>query len=186
VNEPGMLCTNGMSNAAHSSRWANAAVVTTLGPAEFGPGPFAGVAYQRRCESAFFELGGSDYTAPAQRADDFLDGRESRGPLETSYVFGARPERIDTALAPRERNAIRRALARFDRQIEGFAGSEGLLVGIETRSSGPVRMLRDRATYRAEGFANLYPVGEGAGYAGGIMSAALDGARAAQAICAGA
>jgi hypothetical protein len=177
-----MLCTNGMSNSAHSSRWATAALVTTFGPAEYGPGAFSGVALQRELESAFFELGGSDYTAPAQRAHDFLAGRASEGDLETSYGFGARAARIDEALPKRARDALRRALERFDRQLEGFAGPDGLLVGVETRSSGPVRIPRDRQTYLAEGWKNLYPVGEGAGYAGGIMSAALDGANAAHAL----
>jgi len=183
VNEPGHLCTNGMSNATHSSRYANAALVTTFGPNEFGTVPFAGVEFQRHYEAAFFELGGSDYTAPAQRATDFLAGRDSTGEFDTSYTFGARAGRIDLALPPRARDALRRGLEKFGGMIEDFAGPDGLLVGIETRSSGPVRMPRDRETYRARGFQNLYPIGEGAGFAGGIMSAALDGARCAQAIC---
>ena len=90
------------------------------------------------------------------------------------------PGRIDALLPPRVRDALRHALARFERQIEGFAGPEGMLVGIESRSAGPVRIPRDPDSLRARGFANLFPVGEGAGYAGGIMSAAIDGARAAQ------
>lgn len=175
VNEPGYLCTNGMSNSTHSSRWANAAVVVTVSPED-------GVAFQREYERVFFEAGGSDYTAPAQRAPDFLAGRESTGPLDSSYTFGTRPGRIDALLPGQVRDALRRALERFDGMIEGFAGPQGLLVGVESRSSGPVRIARDRETFRAAGFANLYPVGEGAGYAGGIMSAALDGARCAQAM----
>ena len=184
VSEEGMLCTNGMSNSGHSSRWANAAVVTTFGPddyAAYGDGPFAGVAFQRHYERAFFEAGGGDYTAPAQRVPDFLGGRRSRGDLQTSYTFGAVPGRIDRLLPERARDALRRALARFDRQIPGFAGPEGMLVGVESRSSGPVRIPRDRRTFVAEGWCNIYPAGEGAGYAGGIMSAALDGAHCAQA-----
>ena len=184
VNEAGMLCTNGMSNSRHSSRWANAAVVTTFGPEEYaahGDGPFAGVAFQRHSERAFFEAGGADYTAPAQRVPDFLAGRMSQGELATSYPFGTVPARIDELLPQRARDALRRALVRFDDQIPGFAGPAGLLVGIESRSSGPVRIPRDRGTLVAEGWQNLYPAGEGAGYAGGIMSAALDGAHCAQA-----
>jgi len=185
VNEPGRLCTNGMSNSKHSSRWANAAVVTTLTPDEFAAmgfeGPLAGVELQRALEQRFFAAGGGTYAAPAQRAPDFLAGRESAGELQTSYGFGAVPGRIDQLLPPKVRDAIAEALPRFDRTIPGFAGPEGLLVGIETRSSGPVRMTRDRETRRALGFANLYPAGEGAGYAGGIMSAAIDGVRAARA-----
>jgi uncharacterized FAD-dependent dehydrogenase len=180
VNEPGLLCTNGMSNSMHSSPWANAALVTTFGPEDYGPDAFAGVELQQRLERVFFEAGGADYTAPAQRADDFLAGRETSRPRRSSYTFGTRPGRIDRLLPERARDAIARALVRFDRQIPGFAGPEGLLVGLESRSSGPIRLPRDRQTFTATGFDNLYPVGEGAGYAGGIMSAAIDGARAAR------
>jgi uncharacterized FAD-dependent dehydrogenase len=184
VSAPGLLCTNGMSNSKHSSPFANAALVTTLGPREFGDGPFAGVAFQDALERAFFAAGGGDYTAPAQRAPDFLAGRASSSALESSYRLGLRAERIDALLPERVLAALRHALARFDRQIAGFAGPDGLLVGIETRSSGPVRIPRDADTLRARGFANLYPCGEGAGYAGGIMSAAIDGARGAQSLLA--
>jgi len=184
VSEEGMLCTNGMSNSTHSSRWANAAVVTTLVPNDYAPhgaGPFAGVAFQRHYEREFFDAGGANYAAPAQRVPDFLAGRRSAGELLTSYTFGVVPGRIDALLPERVRDALRRALGRFDRQIPGFAGQEGILVGVESRSSGPVRIPRDRDTFVAEGWCNLYPAGEGAGYAGGIMSAALDGAHCAQA-----
>ncbi|MEL6905227.1 MAG: FAD-dependent protein [Planctomycetota bacterium] len=184
VNEPGRLCTNGMSNSKHSSMWANAAIVTTLDPDDFAAlgheGPLAGVALQRELEARFFEAGGGTYAAPAQRADDYLRGVESTGELRTSYGFGAVPGRVDALLPAKVRDAIASALPRFDRTIPGFGGAEGLLVGIETRSSGPVRMTRERDTRAALGFANLYPVGEGAGYAGGIMSAAIDGARSAR------
>jgi hypothetical protein len=179
VNEPGYLCTNGMSNSRHSSPWANAALVTTVGPREFGPGPFAGVEFQRALEARFFAAGGGDYSAPAQRASDFLAGRASSGALRSSYVLGLVPARVDLLLPEPLRAALAHALARFERSIPGFAGDQGLLVGIESRSSGPVRMPRGDATRRARGFANVYPVGEGAGWAGGIMSAALDGARSA-------
>ncbi len=183
VNEAGFLCTNGMSNSRHSSPFANAAVVTTLLPADFsayGTGPFAGVALQRHFESAFFAAGGGSYAAPAQRASDYLAGKPSdEGRFRTSYALGTVAARIDRLLPPAVRDAIARALLSFDRAIPGFAGSEGLLVGVESRSSGPVRIPRDASTRRALGFANLLPMGEGAGYAGGITSAAIDGIRAA-------
>jgi uncharacterized FAD-dependent dehydrogenase len=185
VNEPGLLCTNGMSNSRHSSAWASAALVTTFGPREFGPGVFAGVAFQRELERRFFEAGGGDYTAPAQTAADFLAGRESADLRHTTYTFGTRPGRLDRLLPAAAAAAIARALGRFDAVLPGFAGQAGTFVGLESRSSGPLRMPRDPATRRALGFANLYPVGEGAGYAGGIMSAALDGARSALALVAG-
>ena len=182
VNEPGLLCTNGMSNSKHSSRFANAALVVTLDPRTPGSGPLAGVERQRALERKFFEAGGSDYSAPAQRASDFLAGRESRGALVSSYRFGCVPGRLDLLLEEPLRAALARALARFERSIPGFAGDQGLFVGLESRSSGPVRIPRERETMRARGVLNLYPVGEGAGWAGGIMSAAIDGARAARAL----
>jgi uncharacterized FAD-dependent dehydrogenase len=182
VNEPGLLCTNGMSNSRHSSRFANAALVVTLDPRTPGGGAVAGVERQRELERRFFEAGGSDYSAPAQRASDFLARRESRGELVSSYRFGCVPGRLDLLLDEPLRAALARALARFERSIPGFAGDQGLFVGLESRSSGPVRVPRERETLRARGFSNLYPVGEGAGWAGGIMSAAIDGARAARAL----
>jgi len=182
VCRPELLCTNGMSNSRHSSPWANAALVTTLGAREYGAGAWAGVRFQEQYERRFFEAGGGDYTAPAQRACDFLAGRPSTGELASSYGFGTRPERIDALLPETVRSALARALERFDRQIRGYAGVEGLLVGIESRSSSPLRLPRDDESRRARGFANLLPIGEGAGFAGGIMSAAIDGARSAQAL----
>jgi hypothetical protein len=171
-----------MSNSRHSSPWANAAIVTAVGPREFGPGPFAGVDYQRELEARFFVQGGGDYRAPAQRASDFLAGRDSALLESTSYKFGVVPGRIDRLLPEAVRDALRRSLAAFDRQIPGFASDAGIMVGVETRCSAPLRMPRDAQTFRARGIENLYPVGEGAGYAGGILSAAIDGARAAQAL----
>ena len=179
TNAPGLLCTNGMSNSSHSSPWANAALVTTFGPAEYGPGPFAGVAFQEELERRFFEAGGADYTAPAQGADDFLAGRPTAKPRHSSYTFGTTPGRIDSLLPALARTAIARALLEYERQIPGFRSAAGLLVGLESRSSGPIRMPRDHETALADGFANLYPMGEGAGCAGGITSAAIDGARCA-------
>ena len=182
VNESGLLCTNGMSNSRHSSAWASAGLVTTLSPGDCGPGPFAGVALQRQLERAFFEAGGCDYSVPAQRACDFLAGRESTRVGPSSYKLGVRPGRVDELLPPGVRDALRRALEHFERRIPGFAGPDGLLAGVESRASSPVRMPRDAETRRARGFANLYPAGEGAGYAGGILSSAIDGARSAQAL----
>jgi uncharacterized FAD-dependent dehydrogenase len=185
VNEAGTLCTNGMSNARHSSGFANAALVVTVGPDEFGPGAFAGVEYQRKFEEAFFAAGGRDYSAPVQTASDFLAGRDSTGAFRTSYVLGTRPGRIDRLLPDRVRASLAVALEAFDAELPGFAGDSALLVGVETRSSGPIRMVRDPDSRAALGLSNLYPVGEGAGYAGGIMSAALDGARSAQSLLRG-
>ena len=182
VGEPGFLCTNGMSNSGHSSRFANAAIVVTIDPLRAGEGPFAGLAMQRELEAKFFAAGGGDYTAPAQTAVDFLAGRETKKPRRSSYTFGTVPGRVDSLLPDDVRDGLRRAIAHFDRAIPGFAGEGGLLVGVESRSACPIRIPRDRETRRAVGFANLLPAGEGAGYAGGIMSAALDGVRCALAL----
>ena len=182
VNVPGLLCTNGMSNSRHSSPFANAAIVTTLGPRELGPGPFAGVAYRERLERSFFEAGGGDWHAPAQRVPDFLNGQPSAEVGRSSYKMGCIPGRIDQLLPDEIRAPLQQALRRFDRQIAGFAGREAVLVGIETRSSGALRISRSEDARLAEGWSNLWPVGEGAGYAGGIMSAAIDGVRTAHAL----
>jgi uncharacterized FAD-dependent dehydrogenase len=182
VNEPGLLCTNGMSNSKHSSPWATSAIVTTFGPREFGAGPFAGVEFQRELERRFFESGGGDYTAPAQGARDFVEGRETAQPRHSTYTFGTRPARLDRLLPAHGRDAIARALSHFERNLRHFSSNEGQFVGLESRSSGPVRMPRDAQTRVSVGWDNLYPVGEGAGHAGGIMSAALDGANSALAL----
>jgi uncharacterized FAD-dependent dehydrogenase len=180
VSEPGLLCTNGMSNSLHSSPYANAGLVVTVDPDPSG-GPFAGVEFQEELERRFFDAGGGGFRAPAQRVADFCAGRESRGLAPTSYKLGTVPARIDALLPEWIRDALRGALDRFERDIPGFI-AEGQLVGIESRSSGAVRLPRSAELRLASGFANLLPVGEGAGYAGGIMSAAIDGARSAQAL----
>jgi uncharacterized FAD-dependent dehydrogenase len=182
VAQPGLLCTNGMSNSKHSSPFANSGIVVTIGPREFGDGVFDGIAFQERIESAFFEAGGGDYSLPAQHVPDFLAGKQSSVLARSSCKLGLRPARIDALLPESMTRAIRASLKRFDRQIPGYASEAGLLVGIESRSSSPIRQTRDPETRLAVGFENVYPVGEGAGYAGGIMSAAIDGARTAQAM----
>lgn len=182
INAEGMVCTNGMSNSTHASPWANSAIVTTYDESDFGPGPFAAVEFRKRLEAECFRAGGGDFTAPAQRVPDFLEGRASSAVGRTSYTFGVVPGRIDQLLPESGVRALRAALGRFGEMLPGFATEGGLLVGLESRSSGPVRMPRDRETRLAAGFSNLYPVGEGAGYSGGIMSAALDGIHSAQAL----
>ncbi len=184
VAQPGLLCTNGMSNSKHSSSFANSGLVVTLGPREFGDGIFDGIAFQERIEATFFDAGGGDYSVPAQQVPDFLAGRESSTLSRSSYKLGLREARIDELLPASMTDALRAAIRRFEQQIPGYAGGSGLLVGIESRSSGPLRMPRDPESRLALGFENLYPTGEGAGYAGGIMSAAIDGARTAWALLA--
>ncbi len=182
VAQPGLLCTNGMSNSRHSSPFANSGLVVTLGPAEYGDDLFAGVELQESLERRFFDAGGGDYTVPAQRVPDFLAGREGSTIGRTSYRLGVQPARIDQLLPEPVTKALQRGIRAFDRTLPGYAGEEGWLVGVESRSSGPLRIPRDPVTRLARGFSNLWPVGEGAGHAGGIMSAAIDGARAAWAV----
>jgi len=182
VAQPGLLCTNGMSNSRHSSPFANSGLVVTLGPREYGGDTFDGWRFQEELEAAFFAAGGSDYRLPAQRVPDFLAGRESRSLPRSSCKLGETPARIDSLLPESMTRALRAGIRRFEREIPGYAGEEGLLVGIESRSSGPLRMSRDPAARHSTGFENVYPVGEGAGHAGGIMSAAIDGARSAWAL----
>lgn len=182
VAQPGLLCTNGMSNSRHSSPFANSGLVVTLGPKEYGPGAFDGWRFQERLEAAFFEAGGADYHLPAQRVVDFLAGRDSASLPRGSCKLGQRPARLDRLLPEPMTRALRRAIARFDREIPGYAGEAGLLVGVESRSSGPLRMPRNPVARCSPAFENVLPVGEGAGYAGGIMSAAIDGARSAWAL----
>ena len=182
IQTPGVLCTNGMSNSTHSSPFATAALVTTFGPDDFGPGAFDGVAFQERLERAAFELGGGSYAAPAQTASDFLSGRRSERPGRSTWPFELVGARLDELVPRPVRDALGRALEHFERVVPGFASERGLFVGVETRSSGPVRIRRDRTSRLAEGCANLWPVGEGAGWAGGIMSAMIDGAHAARSL----
>ena len=182
VAQPGLLCTNGMSNSRHSSPFANSGLVVTLGPREYGSDVFGGWRFQEKLEAAFFTAGGGDYHLPAQRVPDFLAGRESRTLPRSSCKLGETPARIDALLPASMTHALRDAIRRFQREIPGYAGEDGLLVGIESRSSGPLRMSRDPVARQSTGFENVYPVGEGAGHAGGIMSAAIDGARSAWAL----
>lgn len=181
VQSEGLVCTNGMSNSTHSTGWANAAVVGTVAP-PIGANPFWGVEYQESLERAAFAAGGADYTAPAQLASDFLARQKSSATPHTTYPFGTRPARMDELLPANLRDLVAAGLSSFERQIPGYSGPDGVIVGVETRSSGPVRIPRDPQRMTALGFTNLFPVGEGAGYAGGIMTSATDGARAARAL----
>lgn len=184
--EAGGLCVNGMSLSRRDSPHANAALVVTVDPADFGDvggsGPLAGVAFQRAIEQRAFAAGGGGFRAPAQRVTDFLAGRATEAPLASSYRPGVVGGRLDEVLPGVVTEALRQALLRFGRVLPGFAGPQGQLVGVETRTSAPVRILRDPASLQSPSLAGLYPTGEGAGYAGGIVSAAIDGLRVADAI----
>lgn len=178
----GVLCVNGASPRARNGRFANSGLVVTLTPQAFGSDPRAGLALQERLEARAFALGGGDFGAPGQRVTDFLAGRVSTGLAPTSYPLPVRPALLDEVLPDGAAAALRAALVQIDRRMPGYAGHEAMLVGPESRSSAPLRLLRDTLTLESSSHPGLYPVGEGAGYAGGIMSAAVDGLRAAEAI----
>ncbi|WP_159016865.1 NAD(P)/FAD-dependent oxidoreductase [Cognatiluteimonas profundi] len=186
ASEPGRVVTNGMSQYSRNERNANAAIVCGITPedyAGYGDGPLAGIGLQRHWESLAFELGGGDYTAPGQLVGDFLANRASVqfGAVQPSYTPAVRPSNLDASLPRYAIDAIREALPAFDRQIRGFGMHDALLTGVETRTSSPLRITRgeDGQSLNTRG---LYPAGEGAGYAGGIFSAGVDGIRMAEAV----
>jgi uncharacterized FAD-dependent dehydrogenase len=184
TSEVGRVVTNGMSQYSRNERNANAAIVVGIDPARDYPGhPLAGIELQRRLESAAFVAGGGSYEAPAQRVGDFLQGRASTGPgsVIPSYKPGVRWVDLAGLLPPFAIAAIREAIPAFDKQIRGFAMADAVLTGVETRTSSPVCIRRD-GSYQSINTRGLYPGGEGAGYAGGILSAAVDGIRLAEAV----
>ncbi len=187
ASEAGGVVTNGMSNYARDSGIANSAVVVTVSPPDFpGPGPLAGLEFQRQWESKAFTLGGGGYKAPAQTVGDFLKGKTSGnfGTLvRPTYRPGVIPADLHACLPAPVAVTLREALPAMGQKIRGFDHPEALLTGVETRTSAPLRILRDE-NRQSVSVAGLYPAGEGAGYAGGITSAAVDGIEAAAAIIA--
>lgn len=183
TSEPGQVVTNGMSQYSRNERNANAGLVVGISPADYPGGPLAGLDFQRALERHAFELGGSDYWAPGQRVGDFLRGRPSKdfGEVLPSYKPGVRPSDLSTALPDYAIAAIREAIPALDRQLRGFAMHDAVLTGVETRTSSPIRITRG-ADYQSINTRGLYPAGEGASYAGGIYSAAIDGIEVAQAV----
>nr|AKB95218.1 NAD(FAD)-utilizing dehydrogenase [uncultured bacterium] len=185
VSEPNMFCSNGMSNSRHDSPYANSGLVVTLPPELFGSShPMAGVELQRKYEARAFQLTGANYQAPIQRARDFLDDRSpSRDtPIPSSYQRGTQPRNLAEVLPPAILSAIKAGLPVMDRKWHGKYLPEAVLVGPEMRGSSPIRIDRDRESWQIPGLNGFYPVGEGAGYAGGIVTAAVDGLRAARKI----
>jgi hypothetical protein len=184
TSEPGCVVTNGMSQYSRAERNANSGLVVNITPADFGnPGPLAGIEFQRHWERRAFELGGGNYAAPGQRVGDFLAGRpsETLGAVEPSYQPQVKPADLSSALPDYVIAALREAIPAFDRQIRGFALPDALLTGVETRTSSPLRITRgkDGQSLNVKG---LFPAGEGAGYAGGILSAGVDGIEIAEAL----
>ncbi|MFT3953899.1 MAG: NAD(P)/FAD-dependent oxidoreductase [Piscinibacter sp.] len=198
TSEAGRVVTNGMSQYSRNERNANAGIVVGIAPADYrqdgrkaddgGPvNPLDGIAFQRALESRAFVLGGENYDAPGQRLADFLANRASRefDTVQPSYKPGVRPTNLgepgNEILPAYAIEAIREALPAFDRQIKGFAMPDAVLTGVETRTSSPLRITRGR-DWQSLNVKGLYPAGEGAGYAGGIMSAGVDGIEVAEAV----
>jgi uncharacterized FAD-dependent dehydrogenase len=183
ASEPGRVVTNGMSQYSRDEANANSGIVVGITPEDYPGGPLAGVEFQRRWEEHAFELGGGTYEAPGQLVGDFLAGRPSTafGSVLPSYTPGVRLGDLSTSLPGYAIEAIREALPAFDRKIKGFAMKDAVLTGVETRTSSPIRIERNEH-FQSLNTEGLYPAGEGAGYAGGILSAAVDGIRVAEAV----
>lgn len=190
THEPATVVTNGMSASGRPGRKANAGMVVTVRPEDYAAskekpaGPFDAIEFQRRWEQAAYEAGGGGFIAPAQRASDFLRGRPTESDITSSYLPGIRPGDVSVCLPPFVTRALRASLRAFDKTMPGFAGDGGILVAVESRVSSPVRIPRDPVSGESTSLRGLYPIGEGAGYAGGITSAAVDGMRAAEAVLA--
>ena len=183
ASEPNRVVTNGMSQYSRNERNANAGIVVGITPDDYPGGPLAGIELQRKLESQAFVLGGGNYEAPAQLVGDFLSCTPSTklGAVEPSYKPGVHLTDLASALPDYAIEAIREALPAFDQQIKGFAMKDAVLTGVETRTSSPLRITRG-SDYQSLNIKGLYQAGEGAGYAGGILSAGVDGIRVAEAV----
>ena len=183
ASEPGRVVTNGMSQYSRAERNANAGIVVGITPKDYPGNPLAGIEFQRQWESRAYELGGGNYEAPGQLVGDFIKGIASTqlGSVEPSYQPGVHLTDLATSLPKYAIEAIREALPAFERQIKGFSMYDAVLTGVETRTSSPLRITRgeDLQSLNVKG---LFPAGEGAGYAGGILSAGVDGIRVAEAL----
>lgn len=183
ASEEGCVVTNGMSQYSRNERNANAGIVVGITPEDYPGGPLAGIAFQRKWESAAFVAGGGTYAAPAQRVGDFIAGvpSASLGTVVPSYKPGVTPTDLSPCLPNYAIAAIREALTAFGRQIRGFDMADAVLTGVETRTSSPIRIKRGE-TFQSLNTKGLFPAGEGAGYAGGILSAGVDGIKIAEAV----
>ena len=183
TSETGRVVTNGMSQYERSGKNANSGIVVGITPEDYPGSSLAGIAFQRRLEEKAFELGGETYEAPGQLVGDFLAGRASTelGSVKPSYKPGVHLCDLSKSLPDYAIAAIREALPAFDKKIPGFAMPDAVLTGVETRTSSPIRIKRDEQ-YQSLNTQGLYPAGEGAGYAGGILSAAVDGIKVAEAV----
>lgn len=192
ATRPGHVVVNGMSHASRKGHWANSALVVSLSPDEFEsfgdhdeagvPEVLAGMVFQEEAERRAYELGGGGFIAPAQRLEDFRRERASTDVRKTTYKPGIAAASLETCYPPFIIEALRAALERFEKRMRGFLTNDALLIGVETRTSAPVRIVRDDETLESVSMPGLYPCGEGSGYGGGIVSAALDGLKIAERI----
>lgn len=191
--EPGGVCVNGMSHASRRGHWANAALVVSVKPRDFGAfgalagqgrygGVLDGMLFQREAERRAYELGGGGFIAPAQRLTEFVGGAPATDVRKTTYKPGIAPADLSRCYPEFVTELLRDAVRRFDESMPGFLTDDALLIGVETRTSAPLRVTRDDETLQSLSVAALYPSGEGAGYGGGIVSAAVDGIRVADRI----
>lgn len=188
--DPGEMVVNGMSFSKRDSLWANSALVVTIGPDDPVLDPYreeygvlAGIAFQRDMEKRAYAMGGGNFTVPVQRLTDFVQGIPSESAPPSSYRLGVKPSACHEIYPELMTNALKDAIVNhFDKQLRGFLCEEGLLHAVETRTSSPVRIARDDETLQAIGIDGIFPAGEGAGFAGGIVSAAVDGIVVAEAI----
>lgn len=184
ASEQGMLVTNGMSEYKRDKVNANSALVVSVSPEDYKSShPLSGVEFQRTWEGKAYELGGRNFHAPVQLVGDFLSGKATCaiGGVKPSYTPGIKLSDLHMCLPDYVTLTIKEALCDFDRKIKGFASRDAVLTGVETRTSAPVRIVR-KENMESETVKNFYPIGEGAGYAGGIMSSAVDGIKAAESI----
>ena len=183
TSEPGRVVTNGMSQYSRNERNANSGIVVGITPADYPGHPLAGIAFQRHWEERAFEAGGGTYAAPVQLVGDFLAGRPSTalGSVLPSYTPGVNLTDLSGCLPDYAIAALREALPAFGKQIRGFAMDDAVLTGVETRTSSPIRIKR-KDDFQSLNTRGLFPAGEGAGYAGGILSAAVDGIKVAEAV----
>lgn len=184
ASEQGGVVTNGMSEQARDGKNANAALVVSVGPEDFGSSPLSGMEFQRKLEQQAFLAGGSSYRAPAATVGEYLAGKAgcTIGRVQPTYAAGITPFALSKLFLPEVDSMLREGLVRFERKLPGFGAADGILTGVESRTSSPVRILRQAESLQSPSMEGLYPCGEGAGYAGGIMSAAVDGIRVAQKI----
>ncbi len=185
ASSPETVVTNGMSHHARDGMNANAAMVVSVDENDYGKAPLAGVVYQEKLESAAFVAGGKDYKAPAELVGNFLQQGlyTDFGRVTPTYAIGVKETRLAPLFDPVIGQCMREGLLNFDRKIKGYAAKDAVMTGVETRTSSPVKILRNE-NYESVSVAGMYPCGEGAGYAGGIMSAAVDGLRIAEQIIA--